>query len=1196
MALKPVDQFPAGGVDSYSNPLQMSTNRYLRVRNLVPRPNGEVTLRDGYSRVTMQAVDPSQPIHSISPFFDQTTGDHVVIFWQGKTPKLLNLTDWSISTLSVRGTSIQSSEPYSYVLTGLGHLMAFNGTDKKWFATYNGVSAWRDVGLRTPTDDEIANVAITEGVREMSPDEASAVTLTPSAGGSFDNTARGGLLFYVAIFDPAFNEIGPATIPAGNGDRLIITSGPGVKITLGTLPDLSSVNANWIKLIARTEDSQLPAYFCTNTSGDIAGTEKTADDTLRVNVVGHGLTTGDVVIQSNVPFSDTSDSGGAPFDGVFSITVIDADHFDVKITPNANATPSGAGGKVKRIVSAGNAVSSVDVTETSTDTSYVANQDRGVPASEIGGTQPGYQYHLSIKNIVTGHVGNSRKIGFRIAPEVRTNVHLDDLPDFSTVDSEWAALIGRTKDGGETAYAVTDNDGNFASVSSSSVPTEAVAGSGTNDDTVTATIFPSTFLFGWGANQHVGDFEPSGVPLGHSVPLANSSQVANTYVFPENVADGDDDTFSIANITGTQRYFGCVWKFNGPVSLSATLNILSEVPGGSGVRARDAGIWYSLDDQATWTKIYQSSFRSKQVDSVALPSGQDLSKVYVMAFMDGHDNMTHLIYSMSIEHGSSGVAWTNPANVGSTAADASVTVTNTDPASKILSSTDFGLLTPDQIITGLSFVMEIELIGSGGTMANLMAQILKNGNPVGSLIPLNITPGRADYTIGGPSELFGTTWLAADVDNAASGIDVTVTLNSGVTQTYNIRNVRMKVHGVGSSSVAVLSEPNAEDTLEMPSRNGLPPAFDKIWREADRLCGSVVGSPEVFRSASEGDATTGDFVGLPEQSWPGDNVETTPTAEVVIGGHGYQQESWINTHSDLAVLSELMGSVGWKGPFPGGIAGQKAWAIAGPTPHLGNRSLPFWLSPQRQLLSVDDNGNPIPVSTEYEATLLAKIGRDQLASTEMEYISIPERNLDVLYISAQDEDGLPFAIIHDFSMADSNSTYGQAYEYRYQGALAAKHTISVVKDETGDRQLWAGASNGQLYRLFFGPTDDGAEIAGETIGLKYLGPNRDIPKEISWYGDRKARFYIAKALNTTEAITDFHDLGAGTPYPEHEKDGMWRVIVDEGDLTHCYLRMVLNGHSADGTLDLNDPPHLPLETYGRVYVVTPAMGVARGAR
>jgi hypothetical protein len=169
---------------------------------------------------------------------------------------------------------------------------------------------------------------------------------------------------------------------------------------------------------------------------------------------------------------------------------------------------------------------------------------------------------------------------------------------------------------------------------------------------IVETIVPATSLNGWGANGHVGDYE-GGVSQGHSFGLDAAG--ATAYVNPDAVFDGDVSTKASAAFQHTHQYAGCVWSFAAasPPAGSLSLNVLSEVPAnaedGLTITLRSAGIWYSLDSGATWTQLYSSAGRTKQWDSVALPGGQDVTHVQVMAFIDGHDDMAHYVYEINIQ-------------------------------------------------------------------------------------------------------------------------------------------------------------------------------------------------------------------------------------------------------------------------------------------------------------------------------------------------------------------------------------------------------------------------------------------------------------------------------------------------------------------------------------------------------------------
>jgi hypothetical protein len=440
--LRPLEQIDAGGVDSRSNPINMPRNRALRCINWAPKQAGFWELRYGYSTVSM-SIATSAAIHSLFPY-RTWDGTKYVLFMQGTLLNVLNTGTGVVTTPTVLGDPVASSaKGMGYFANNRFHYG--NGTDQKWF----DASVWRNNGLRSLTAAEIQNIIIVEGVREFKATEASTVTLTAPAGGTFPADNFTGHLIYVAIFDVSNNEIGPATISVGTGRVKVALND---KITVANLPDFSTLNGNWVKLIGGTADNGNVAWFFTNTSTAITSCTRSGV-TVTVISPAHGLSSGNVVMLS----------GTTNFDAAYVITVTDVNTFLVTLSYAAGANTTG--GTVKRIVKASNAQTSVDVLGPTQDTSYQMNQDRGFAASAFPTqtTNSGYQFYASIYNPNGGgHAGNRVAIGGRAwQPNYRSNWRLGNLPDLTGSDPEWTILIGRTGDGAVVPYVIADSGLNW---------------------------------------------------------------------------------------------------------------------------------------------------------------------------------------------------------------------------------------------------------------------------------------------------------------------------------------------------------------------------------------------------------------------------------------------------------------------------------------------------------------------------------------------------------------------------------------------------------------------------------------------------------------------------------------------------------------------------------------------------------------
>lgn len=534
--LRPFEQIDAGGVDSRSNPLNLPRNRALRCLNWAPKEAGFWELRWGYSSVTMSTVSAS----AISGLFPYRTldGHKYVLFMQGTALKTLDTATGTVTTPAVRGAAVSSSAKGMGVFAN-NRFHYGNGTDQKWF---DGTT-WRTSGLPALTFTQVQNVTVTEGVRELTGTQASTITLTAAAGGAFPADTLTGHLVYVAIFDVSNNELGPATISVSTG-RVKLTLNQ--KITVAVMPDLSAVNANWVKLIGGTIDGGNLAFFFTNTSASISQVSRTGA-TMTVTATAHGLSTGDVAILA-----------GTPADGVYVVTVTDVDHFTVTLALAVVGGPLvtvGGTMTVKRIIKAANATTTVDVLANTQDTSYQVNQNLGLAASTVGGSQPGYQLYASIYNPNGGgHAGNRIAIGGRLLQTgYRSNWHIAGLPDLSGTDTEWNILIGRTGDGAAVPYACADNAVNwtFAQSAQTSLTLNAANIDGAHELPTRNGIIPAQCNMFCVAGDFVYAADTASATLRRSGSLADDRAGIFTGRPEQSWAPNDIDTFPTGEaITG----------------------------------------------------------------------------------------------------------------------------------------------------------------------------------------------------------------------------------------------------------------------------------------------------------------------------------------------------------------------------------------------------------------------------------------------------------------------------------------------------------------------------------------------------------------------------------------------------------------------------------------------------------------------
>jgi hypothetical protein len=385
---------------------------------------------------------------------------------------------------------------------------------------------------------------------------------------------------------------------------------------------------------------------------------------------------------------------------------------------------------------------------------------------------------------------------------------------------------------------------------------------------------------------------------------------------------------------------------------------------------------------------------------------------------------------------------------------------------------------------------------------------------------------------------------------------------------------------------------NTNILQELPFANDPPPKLDKFARVGTRIFGALGGNPFMSYSNDLTDVTNGNYVGNPEESWPGNQQQPLPTGELPTSIHAYRLEGWFFSRENLAIWSQFLQQQGanpWRGPWPGGCPSQRGFIE---TPHG-----PFWFTAQKELCTFMEDG-VISVSDEYEMSLLTKIADINLRTVELGYLLDPNQLIDQIIIKGLDIGGNPVVVVHDFLLKEERSPHGQGYNFVYGGlsvqtfAGAGFTPRQNVYDTTGRQRLWAGAVQGFIAQLEDGLSDNGATYSADYIGMIATGKDRPVIPEIEYQGDPNVQWsylsdYSLGINDFTAAIVDQIDQG------DAQTGSRWGVKLETAESRWVYVRAQLISHPADGNFAITDPPFLPLPTYGLIGMAVPKKGAIR---
>ena len=384
---------------------------------------------------------------------------------------------------------------------------------------------------------------------------------------------------------------------------------------------------------------------------------------------------------------------------------------------------------------------------------------------------------------------------------------------------------------------------------------------------------------------------------------------------------------------------------------------------------------------------------------------------------------------------------------------------------------------------------------------------------------------------------------------------------------------------------------NVDALQELPFRNDAPPPFDKYAAVGTRIFAGLSGDPFLHYSNDPSDISNANYVGQPAESWPGDQQEPLPDGLLPRSIHAYRLEGWFFSRENLHIWSQFLLQQGvnpWRGPWPGGCAGQRAFIE---TPHG-----PFWVSAQKQLCTFMEDG-VISVSAEYELALLGQFADATLGETEVGYLLDQEALIDQIVIRGWDNNGNPVVVVHDFNLKDERGPHGQGYQYQYGGLtintfVGAGYTPRQnVYDTNGKQRLWVGAAEGFLAQIEDGVSDNGTTYAGDYIGLIGLGKQRRTLVELEFQGDPNwAMSYLADyslglgdfTPTTNEIIPDY---GVQTPTRLAAKFG-------QEEARWAYVRLQITSDPT-ASFAVSDPPFLPLPSYGVINETVLKLGAPR---
>jgi hypothetical protein len=290
-----------------------------------------------------------------------------------------------------------------------------------------------------------------------------------------------------------------------------------------------------------------------------------------------------------------------------------------------------------------------------------------------------------------------------------------------------------------------------------------------------------------------------------------------------------------------------------------------------------------------WSRIYHNNTTyCLDIDSVNFP--ESVSSAGDICLMNGasitgsttkvsagHNITLTPLSTSDLEAPATAAGWTNSTNVASSNNVYATTSIAGSGSSANLNATNFGVNVPSNAtITGIRARIE-RLASATSSLSDMDVFLLKAGNPVGNDKAAAGNWGTTDTTVtyGSSTDLWGTTWTPADVNNTNFGLRFKVQNTSGTSKTASVDYMELtvyyKVHSYIGTSGTPIANADVSGTCQLDTAAAHSPcsATDNVYATSVTTTATDLTKPTIdlaywydnARPGPKHNCTTGSFPG-----------------------------------------------------------------------------------------------------------------------------------------------------------------------------------------------------------------------------------------------------------------------------------------------------------------------------------------------